>query len=78
MSRRILARLPSRYEFIPLALRRDLEQMAKDKEVDAKARVDVHHLEGELTVAIFKLYTESPTILAARHKFPETSLTSSS
>lgn len=54
---------------------RDLQEMANDKEVDSKARVSAHHLVGEMAVVIMKLYAETPSILASRHKFPETSLT---
>jgi hypothetical protein len=40
--------------------------------------VDAHNLAGEITACILKLHTETPSILTQRHKFPATSLTSSS
>lgn len=44
--------------------------MANDKEVDAKARVNMHHLLGEMAVAIMKLHQETPAMLAVRHEVP--------
>jgi AraC-like DNA-binding protein len=59
-----------------LSQRRDiLEQIANNPESDDKARVDAHHLAGEIAAAVIKFYTEGPVILSQRHRFPETSLT---
>jgi hypothetical protein len=40
--------------------------MANDKEVNAKTRVNAHHLQGEMAVTIMKLHQETPAMLAAR------------
>jgi AraC-like DNA-binding protein len=58
-----------------LEQRRDLLEMAKDPGVDDQARINAHHLVAEIAAAILRLYEGGPGQLAARHRFPRTSLT---
>jgi hypothetical protein len=52
-----------------------LEEIANNPNADFKARVQAHHLAGEIAAVVMKLYTEAPSMLAQRHRFPRTSLT---
>jgi AraC-like DNA-binding protein len=52
-----------------------LDQIANNPNADFKARVAAHHLAGEIAAVVMKLYTEAPSMLAQRHRFPRTSLT---
>jgi hypothetical protein len=58
-----------------LEQRRDVLEMAKDKEFDAQARINAHHLAAEIAAAVLRLYEGGPAILSQRHAFPRTSLT---
>jgi hypothetical protein len=52
-----------------------LQQIANNPQADFKARVEAHHLAGEIAAVVLKLYTDGPTILSRRHTFPRVSLT---
>ena len=59
-----------------LKQRRDIiEQIINNPESDDKARIAAHHLAAEITAAVFRIHTEGPAMLASRHNFPRTSLT---
>jgi hypothetical protein len=58
-----------------LEQRHELLEMARDPDVDDQVRVNAHHLIAEIGAAVFRLYEGGPGYLAARHRFPRTSLT---
>ena len=49
-----------------------LEQIANNPEADFRARVDAHHLAGEIAATLVKMRLEAPVLLAQRHRFPNT------
>jgi hypothetical protein len=60
--------------FSELRQRNDILQgIANNPQADYKARVEAHHLAGEITALILKMHLESPSLLAQRHQFPNTS-----
>lgn len=47
--------------------RRDLQTIANNPEIDARARVAAHHLIGEMAAMIYKIYSEgAPQVLTSR------------
>jgi hypothetical protein len=49
-----------------------LDGIANNTAADYKARVEAHHLAGEIAAVVMKLYGEAPSLLAQRHSFPVT------
>ena len=49
-----------------------LEGVGNNPAADWRARVDAHHLSGEIAATILKLYIQAPAMLAQRHQFPDT------
>lgn len=83
--RRLLAENISDEEFLNqsaicrdrlLKQRRDIiEQIINNPDSDNKSKIAAHHLIAEIAAGVLRLYTEGPRVLASRHKFPRTSLT---
>jgi hypothetical protein len=58
-----------------LEQRRELLEMARNSDIDPQVRINAYHLIAEIASAVFKIYEGGPAWLAARHRFPKTSLT---
>lgn len=53
--------------------RRTLQEWMKDP--NFRDKVAAMHLSAEIAAAVFRIYESGPSLLAARHQFPRTSLT---
>jgi AraC-like DNA-binding protein len=83
--RRLLAENISDEEFLNqsaicrdrlLKQRRDIiELIINNPDSDNKSKIAAHHLIAEIAAGVLRLYTEGPRVLASRHRFPRTSLT---
>jgi hypothetical protein len=55
--------------------RQDVLKIANSESTDYKTRISAHHLAGDLAILVARIHLEAPSLLARRHRFPNTPLT---